>query len=405
MSATWPTSRLGDVLAPAVREQQVDPSREYPLLGVRLDGQGPFHRETVLGTQTSASRLYEVHTGDFIYSRLFAWRGAFGLIEPELDGHFVSNEFPTFTPINGRIEPKFLRYWFRLPDVLRRVEADCSGSTPLTRNRYKEQYFFALEIPLPPLDEQRRIVAHIEELAAKVEEARRLKDQSLEELEAVSAAQTTKIFETLTEHPYKPLSSLGANGDNPIQIGPFGAQLHASEFVPDGVPVLNVGNVWPTGLRLQSLNYVTHSKAAQLTRYEIKTGDLLFARSGATLGKVCLVPPECDGWLMTGHLFRVRFDPKAVYNRYAFAALRGAKQVHDQVFGQVRGATRPGYNTTLLGSVKIPVPPLDDQNLVVAKLDALQAKIDAVKALQTETAAELDAMLPAILDKAFKGEL
>jgi type I restriction enzyme S subunit len=48
---------------------------------------------------------------------------------------------------------------------------------------------------------------------------------------------------------------------------------------------------------------------------------------------------------------------------------------------------------------------MEQQQRIVAELDALQAKVDAVKALQTETAAELDAMLPAILDKAFKGEL
>jgi type I restriction enzyme S subunit len=405
MNAIWPNVPLGEVLVPVVREHTVDPGAEYSLLGIRLDGQGPFHRETVLGAHTSASRLYQVKTGDFIYSRLFAWRGAFGLIEPDLDGHFVSNEFPTFAPKDVRIDLRYLRYWFRLPHVLRRVEADCSGSTPLTRNRYKEQFFFSLQIALPPLDEQRRIVARIEELAAKIGEASRLRRECADEVHAITSAHTTKLFASLDAYPQIEISRLGLNGDNPIQIGPFGAQLHASEFVPEGVPVLNVGNVWPTGLRLDSLDYVTPKKAAALARYTIKADDLLFARSGATLGKVCLVPPNCEGWLMTGHLFRVRFDPSVIDKRFAFAGLRGARQIHDQVFGQVRGATRPGYNTTLLGAVKLPLLPLIEQHRIVAELDALQAKVDSVKALQAETAAELDAMLPAILDKAFKGEL
>jgi type I restriction enzyme S subunit len=134
-------------------------------------------------------------------------------------------------------------------------------------------------------------------------------------------------------------------------------------------------------------------------------GDLLFARSGATLGKVCLVPAECDSWLMTGHLFRVRFDPERVFNRFAFAALRGSRQIQEQVFGQVRGATRPGYNTTLLWNVELPIPPLAEQRRIVAELDALQAEVDALKHLQAETAAELDALMRAVLDKAFKGKL
>ena len=53
----------------------------------------------------------------------------------------------------------------------------------------------------------------------------------------------------------------------------------------------------------------------------------------------------------------------------------------------------------------VPVPPLAEQRRIVADLDGLQAKVDGLKALQEKTATELDALLPAILDKAFKGEL
>ena len=181
--------------------------------------------------------------------------------------------------------------------------------------------------------------------------------------------------------------------------------MHSSDFVAEGVPVLNVGNVWPEGLNFDRLDHILPEKAAQLSRYSLKTGDLLFARSGATLGKVCLVPAKCDGWLMTGfHLFRVRFAENLVSNHFAFAALRGAQSIHEQVFGQVRGATRPGYNTKLLGNVELPIPPLAEQRRVVVELDDLQAKLDALKKLQAEAAAELDALLPSILDRAFRGE-
>src|SRR5258708_11011976 len=210
----------------------------------------------------------------------------------------------------------------------------------------KEQDIADVEISLPPLSEQRRIVVRIEELAAQIHEASSLRHQATAEAEALPTAQTSRIFEELLRGELHPIRTLGCDEENPIQIGPFGAQLHKTEFVEDGTPVLNVGNVWPDGLRLDYLDHVTEEKAHQLRRYSIKAGDLLFARSGATLGKVCLVPSECDSWLMTGHLFRVRFDPERIFNRFAFAALRGSLQVQEQIFGQVRGATRPGNNTT-----------------------------------------------------------
>ena len=264
-------------------------------------------------------------------------------------------------------------------------------------------------IPLPelpaPLSEQRRVVARIEELSAQIREARTLRHQAAQEADALFTTETTRRFNALLTCPQHPISSLGMNDENPIQIGPFGAQLHKTEFVDEGVPVLNVGNVWPQGLRLDNLDHVSSEKADELRRYAIQSGDLLFARSGATLGKVCLVPPSCDGWLMTGHLFRVRFDPGRVLNKFAFIAFRASLQIQEQVFGQVRGATRPGFNTTLLSKVLLPLPPLSEQRRIVAELDALQAEVDALKRLQAETSAELDALLPAILDRAFKGEL
>ena len=326
-----------------------------------------------------------------------------GLVPESLESALVTNDFPLFSLNTKRMEPAFLGWLCRTPGFVELCLRASEGTT--NRVRLKEERFLALEVGLPPLAEQRRVVARIEEMAAQIHEARTLRHQAAEEAEALPTAQTTRIFQELLRGERHPIGTLGTDGENPIQIGPFGAQLHQTEFVEDGVPVLNVGNVWPDGLNLDYLDHVTEEKAHQLRRYAIRTGDLLFARSGATLGKVCLVPPECDSWLMTGHLFRVRFDLERVFNRFAFAALHGSLHIQDQIFGQIRGATRPGYNTTLLGTVELPLPTLPEQRRIVAELDAVQLEVDALKRLQAETAAELDALLSALLDRAFKGEL
>lgn len=397
MSAAWPTARLADVLSPVVREQTVDPSREYPLLGVRLDGQGPFHRETVLGTQTSASRLYEVRSGDFIYSRLFAWRGAFGLIEPELDAHFVSNEFPTFTPINGRIDPKFLRYWFRLPDVLRRVEADCSGSTPLTRNRYKEQYFFALEIPLPPLNEQRRIVARIEGLAAKVEEARGLRKASNDEAEAFTRSATDGAYRSL-------VAKVGLSRLQDACASITDGDHLTPAFSESGVKFIFVGNVSTGRLHFDRVKHVTPDYFQNLSPTRVpRRGDVLYSAVGATLGVPAVV--ECDeDFCFQRHVAILKPDREKASPRFLWHMLR-SRTVFDKAWSSTTGSAQPTIPLRAIRELPLPLPMLDEQRRIVAELDALQAKVDAVTALQTETAAELDAMLPAILDKAFKGEL
>jgi len=116
------------------------------------------------------------------------------VIGKELDGCYVSGEFPTFVPANDKIDVDFLKYWFRLPSVIDRVNEDCSGSTPLTRNRFKENFFLALEIPLPPLTEQRRMVSRIEELAARIHEARTLRHQAAEEADALFETSVARQF-------------------------------------------------------------------------------------------------------------------------------------------------------------------------------------------------------------------
>jgi type I restriction enzyme S subunit len=306
---------------------------------------------------------------------------------------------------SDRLDGKYLWLYFSRNCAWDEALGLSTGGTPTSRNRLKEGQFLGLTIPLPHVLEQRRIVARIEELSAKIEEARSSRRRALEETSALLSAETSRIFDHLSQTAKKPIGTLGIDGKNPVQTGPFGAQLHTSDFVGDGIPVLNVGNVWPDGLKFDRLDHVRPEKARQLSRYSLKFADLLFARSGATLGKVCLVPKRCDSWLMTGHLFRVRFDQTRIFPQFAFVAFRGARSIHEQIFGQIRGATRPGYNTTLLGNIEIPLPSLSEQRRIVAYLDDLQSKVDAVKGLQQESEAELNALMPSILSRAFAGEL
>jgi type I restriction enzyme S subunit len=371
----------------------------YPLLGVRLDGQGPFHRETVLGTQTSAARLYKVKTGDFIYSRLFAWRGAFGVIEPSLDDHFVSNEFPTFTPIGDRIDPKYLDYWFRLPDVRRQVEADCSGSTPLTRNRYKEQFFFALKIPLPPLYEQRRIVARVEALAKKIAEARKLREEAREGNAAFASAHLGAMFRNFAD--LYPVCTLGELTSH-IHDGPHQTPSYLSD--KNGVPFVTVKNMVTGKLSFHDLNYVSREDHREFTkRCRAERGDVLYSKDGATKGRPCYVDTDVEfSFFVSVALIKPLRD--RLDGRY-LVHLLNSSWIKDRMTDKSRGDMIPHIVLREIRAFPVPQPSLDKQREIVAELDQLQMKVDAVKALHNETAVELNAMLPAILDKAFKGDL
>jgi type I restriction enzyme S subunit len=104
-------------------------------------------------------------------------------------------------------------------------------------------------------------------------------------------------------------------------------------------------------------------------------------------------------------MIRLRFDRKRIAPDYAQRMLQ-----HLRVSGVLvdfARTTAGQYNVSLgrLRAVQIPVPPLPEQRRIVSELDGLQAEVDNLKHLQAETAAELDALFPSVLNKAFNGKL
>lgn len=391
MASAWPMVPLGEVLRSTSRPENVDPTKEYRLLGIRLEGKGPFLRETIRGSGSAAKMLFRVKKGDFIYSRLFASRGAFGVIKADLDGCYVSSEFPTFTPVSERIDVEFLRFWFQLPTTIANVEADCTGSTPLTRNRFKENFFLTLEIPLPPPEEQRRIVARIEELATKIEEAKRLRRQAVDEAEALLMSASAELF-----RPRKSWRT-AAVGEfcEPPQYG----YTESAIDEPIGPRFLRITDIQDGCV---DWSRVPYCRCSEPEKYLLKPGDLVFARTGATTGKSFVIH-DCPDAVFASYLIRLRVrDMVSVDYLYHYFQSPG---YWEQIADEKKGTGQPNLNGSKLARLRVPVAPPEEQDRIVAYFKSLQGKVDALKRWQAETAAELDAMLPSILDKAFRGEL
>ena len=198
---------------------------------------------------------------------------------------------------------------------------------------------------------------------------------------------------------------LGKDPFNTVQTGPFGAQLHNTEFTETGVPVIAVGNLTGTGFRTDGLYFVNTTKAKQLARYDVWAGDLLFARSGATLGKVCVAPAVVQDWRMTGHILRARLNQTFINPKIAVYALAALPAVRKQVFGNVRGVTRPGFNTGLLESILIPVPPLVEQTRIVAEVERRLSVVEGLESVVTANLQRATRLRQSILQKAFTGEI
>src|SRR5712692_4357400 len=171
MSKSFPLVPLGEILTQVSRLEKVDPDKEYRILGAHWYAKGLYIKDTKFGSEIQADRVYRIECGDFVYNRLFAWKGSFAIATEENSECYVSNEFPVFSTNQERVNAQYLQRYFNRSTVWEEALGLSSGGTPTSRNRLKENKLLSMKVPLPSLEEQRRIVVRIEELAAKIEEA------------------------------------------------------------------------------------------------------------------------------------------------------------------------------------------------------------------------------------------
>lgn len=384
---------IGEVAQQLDRFETVLPDAEYSLLGMRSKIGGPFVRETKRGDAISAQRLNRVQSGDFIYSRLFAWQGSFGLIPEEMDGCYVSNEFPIFRLDESRIEPKYLVYWFGLHHVQKIVEADCSGSTPGTRNRYKEDFFTALEFELPALEEQRRIVGEIESLAAKIDEAKQLRQAIQTDMDALLVAMAHRNDLSDDEKI--------AQGWERVALGEVLTQVSDPVDVEPGDEYPHFGIYsFAKGLFKKAPLLGDEIKATRL--YRVHEGQFIYSRLKAFEGAFGAISPEYSGCHVSNEFPTFELDENRVTLGFLVAYTLSpqvwkAFAVHSKGVGARRERLKP---ENFLAE-EIWLPPMDWQQ----KIKLTTEQLAASKTESESVGLELDALLPAILDRAFKGEL
>ncbi|MCC6175481.1 MAG: hypothetical protein IT305_09290 [Chloroflexi bacterium] len=176
-------------MAQTFDEVPVDVQSNYPNLGVLSFGRGLFEKPPIDGALTSAKKLFRLRAGQFVYSRLFAFEGAYALVEERFDGYYVSNEFPSFSLDATRVDPGFLAAYFRAPSVWQDLAGRSKG-LGVRRQRVQPEAILGYEVWLPPLAEQQR-TAHVIRLGDASELQR---TQMCLRLEALETATLNRAF-------------------------------------------------------------------------------------------------------------------------------------------------------------------------------------------------------------------
>jgi type I restriction enzyme, S subunit len=397
----WPTTKLGRVVQRAARAERPIPGKSYRQIGVKLWGEGAYERETMDGSQTKYAELFRAESGDIIVNKIWARNGSVAVVHESEAGCYASSEFPMFAPNPEELDSRWIHWLTKTPGFWAQCDEKSRGTSG--KNRIRPEQFLSVEIPLPALDVQRQVVARIEELVAKIREARTLRDDAAKEADAMLPRATSHLLDR-NNWAIKPLGEILAasprNGLSPKQRVESGGR---------GMLRINAVSSSPTRfVDITALKQVEVSDEVARP-FLVENDDVFIVRYNGDINRVAK-PAIYKGAnerriVYPDKLMRLRPERAKMTPDFLVYAL-SSRSVRDQI--EEIGKTTAG-NIGISGanakSFKVPVPPLDEQNRIVADLDALQAEVDAMKSLQAKTAHELDALLPSILDKAFKGEL
>lgn len=381
MSA-WPKVKLGDVLRLDLEREPVDPSKSYAMVGVLSFGRGLFEREPIESGNTSYRVFNRLKSDHVVMSQLFGWEGALALSSERFAGKYLSPQFPTFLADNNRLDREFLGWLMKRPLFWEDLGTRASGMGD-RRRTLNPDALFACEIPLPQLAEQQRVVARIETLASQIHEASTLRQEVSDELAALLRAIVRSG--PITPTPMRELMT-----------------LRPPEVVVQAEETYQFAGVYSFGRGVFKSVLKSGADFAYPRLSRLRYGDFVYPKLMAWEGAFGVTPKECDGLVVSTEFPVFEVNRDRVLPEVLDVHFRDPT-VWESVAGGSIGtnARRRRLNPTELLDYKFPLP----SRTVQEQLAKVCGELDALKRLQVETAAELDALLPAILDRAFKGEL
>jgi len=283
-----------------------------------------------------------------------------------------------------------------------------------------------LAVILPPLPEQRAIADFLDKQTSKLNLLIAKKQQLIEKLEEKRSALISRTVTRglppqaaravgLDPQPKLKPSGIEWLGDVParwevkpifrlsetIQTGPFGSQLHESDYVEGGIPLINPAHLIGGTLAPDDDSAVDEKTAVRLSRHRMRVGDIVMGRRGE-IGRCGVIKSREQGWLCgTGSLLiRLRdSDPRYYVRLISSAGFIGWLELN------AVGTTMLNLSPGIVGRMRVPVPPWPEQRLIADFLDCETAKIDAMIAKAKEAIERLQEYRAALITATVTGDI
>ena len=406
---------------------EIDELTSYKRVTAQLHARGVILRDEIEGSRIKIKKQQLCKANDFLVAEIDAKVGGFGIVPNDLEGAIVSSHYFLFEIDAAKLNPRYLDFVAKTDHFQRQISA--RGTTNYAS--IKPSDVLNLRIPCPTLDEQERAVAAIEKLTQLISQVKR-KRTEFGNLQVFWDALLTKAFSgklTLQNARDKPTQLL-QNSTYKLEANSKWRPLDKLEDLaslqelPEDWGWTSIGTISKTinyGYTASAIEDRTDTKLLRISdiqnesvdwtsvpyciidrdkkqKYILADGDLVFARTGGTVGKSFLIQGTIPEAVFASYLIRIRLnnkvDPKYVY--YFFQS----RSYWNQIRKGKTATGQPNVNARTLSQIRMPLPPLSEQRYIVSKIELLKERTEKIKKLQSYIETEINELVPSILQKA-----
>ncbi|HEY0637421.1 MAG TPA: hypothetical protein VGD67_07225 [Pseudonocardiaceae bacterium] len=378
--------RLGQILTLNRHKVRIQPELVYRTAGIYSFGRGVFEREKIQGADTAASVLYQLRERQFIMSRLNGWEGALDVVPASIEGCLVSNEYPTFTIDENLATPEYLKWLTRWPSFWAQL---LPRGSMVRRRRVQISQLLDVVIPLPSIEEQRRVAARLDHVSAVVAEVIQKADHAAK----LAAAFTVSAISRpdLGSHEKMRLGWREIELSEILSPSPSTVHVDHTRNYP-------IAGIYSFGRGLIDRGSIPGSETAYKILTRLAMDDVVISKLGGWEGAVTVVTEDFDGHFVSPEFPTFKTNDQKVDPKF-FQGITISPWFWEAISSATKGsmARRKRITSSDFLSTRIWLPPLDEQRRVASKIESASR----VNSAREGNRGHLHALMPSALNDAF----
>jgi type I restriction enzyme S subunit len=404
----WVETELGEILK--LKNGYAFKTKDYreegiPLIRIGNIKQGNVTTEkSIYVDKNDSAEGFIVEKGDVLVAMSGATTGKYGVFNEDIKA-YQNQRVGNLKPFAPDLTSKQFIYYL-LGGLRKEIEDKAYGGA---QPNISPKLIETIKIGFPPLAEQQRIVAKLDELFGHLDVLKTRLNHIPQILKNFRQAVLTqavtgklteewrvgKALEEWVEVTLQDITKKIGSGSTP--------RGGSASYKEEGIPLVRSMNIHFNGIKSKGLAFIDEEQAERLKNVIIEENDILLNITGASIGRVCIAEENVIRGRVNQHvtIIRLKDSHSSEYiNMYLASSI-----IQNFIFNENYGVTRQALTKTQTQNLEINLPPKEEQAEIVKRVEHLFAKADAIEAQYQSLKIKIDSLPQAILAKAFKGEL